>query len=151
MARLAAMAMLVVWVVLGPAAAQDFARSRLEVQTVAGGRHAFTVELAATPDQLAQGLMFRKSLPADGGMLFDFGRDQVVSMWMKNTLIPLDMLFVAADGRVVGIAERTIPHSLSTITAPAPVRAVLEVNGGTAERLGIRPGDRLIHPLFEKR
>lgn len=114
----------------------------------AGGPHKFAVELAATPAQMEQGLMFRRSLPPDSGMLFDFKAPSMASMWMKNTLIPLDMLFVDERGRIVNIHERAVPGSLDTISAAAPVRAVIELNGGTASRLGIRPGDRVIFPIF---
>ncbi|HEX6979549.1 MAG TPA: DUF192 domain-containing protein, partial [Alphaproteobacteria bacterium] len=86
--------------------------------------------------------------PADAGMLFDFKRDQPVSMWMRNTRIPLDMLFIARDGRIVNIAQRTVPFSEATIQSKGAVRAVLELNGGTAQRLGIRPGDTVRHPIF---
>lgn len=128
---------------------QPFARAKAEIATQGGARHSFAVEVAATDEQLAQGLMYRPSLAADAGMLFDFGAVRPVSMWMKNTLIPLDMLFLAEDGRVVGVAERAVPRSLDLISAPEPVRGVLEVNGGTVSRLGIRPGDRLVHPTFD--
>ena len=124
-----------------------FERSSLTIETAAA-RHAFDIELALTPQQQAQGLMFRRALAADAGMLFYHQRDNVVSMWMRNTFLPLDMLFVAADGRIVHIVERTVPQSLTTISAGRPVRAVLEVNAGTVRRLSIKPGDRLIHPLF---
>jgi Uncharacterized conserved protein len=127
---------------------QAFARSKVEILTQAGARHVFAVEVATSDEQLAQGLMHRRSLAADAGMLFDFGVSRPVSMWMKNTLIPLDMVFLAADGTVVGVAERAVPGSLEIISAPVPVRGVLEVNGGTVSRLGIRRGDRLVHPLF---
>ncbi len=92
--------------------------------------------------------MFRQSLAADAGMLFDFKTPSMATMWMKNTLIPLDMLFVDEAGHIVNIAERTVPGSLATIAAAAPVRAVIELNGGTAARLGIRPGDRVVYPIF---
>lgn len=128
----------------------SFPRSKVEIVTQSGGRHGFTVEVATTYEQLSQGLMYRRTMAADAGMLFDFGEDKPVSMWMKNTLIPLDMVFVARDGRVMGVTARTIPGSLEVISSPGPVRGVLELNGGTAERLGIRAGDRLIHPLFAK-
>jgi uncharacterized membrane protein (UPF0127 family) len=127
-----------------------FPTSKVEIVTQAGRRHTFSVEVATTYEQLAQGLMYRRTLAADAGMLFDFGQTKPVSMWMKNTLIPLDMLFLAADGKVAGIAERAVPGSLATISSPGPVRGVLELNGGTAARLGIKPGDRLLHPLFAK-
>lgn len=126
----------------------SFPRSQAEVATPAGKRHVFAIEVATSPDQLTQGLMFRRTLAADAGMLFDFGEDKPVTMWMRNTLIPLDMLFIAADGRVVGIKERAVPGSLDIISAPEPVRGVLELNGGTAQRLGLATGDRVIHPLF---
>ncbi len=92
--------------------------------------------------------MFRQSLAPDAGMLFDFVTPSRAMMWMKNTLIPLDMLFVDGQGRIVNIHERAVPGSLDTIAAAAPVRAVIELNGGTAARLGIRPRDRVIFPIF---
>ena len=107
-----------------------------------------TVELATSPAQLEQGLMFRQSLPADAGMLFDFKAPQPAMMWMKNTLIPLDMLFVDGQGRIVSLHERAVPGSLETIGSGAPVRAVVELNGGTVARLGIKPGDRVLFPIF---
>jgi uncharacterized membrane protein (UPF0127 family) len=110
----------------------------------ANGRHEFTVELALTPQQQQQGLMFRREMAPDAGMLFDFGRrPRRASMWMKNTYIPLDMLFIEADGTIESIAERTTPHSLETISSRGQVRYVLELNGGTVARLGIAPGDRM--------
>ncbi len=114
----------------------------------ANGPHKFTVELATTPAQMEQGLMFRQRLAPDAGMLFDFVAPSRAMMWMKNTLIPLDMLFVDAEGHIVNIHERAVPGSLATIAAAAPVRAVIELNGGTAARLGIRPGDRVVYPIF---
>ena len=114
----------------------------------AGGPHKFTVELATTPAQMEQGLMFRRSLAPDAGMLFDYTAPSMAMMWMKNTLIPLDMLFVDTQGRIVNIHERAVPGSLATIGAAAPARAVIELNGGTAARLGIRPGDRVMFPIF---
>ena len=126
---------------------QHFPRASLTIVT-ASGRHKFAVEVATTPAQLEQGLMFRRHLAANAGMIFDFGTPQMAAMWMKNTLIPLDMLFVDAKGRIVNIDQRAIPLSLAPIAAAAPVRAVIELNGGTAARLAIRPGDRVIFPLF---
>lgn len=122
-------------------------RQTLEIAT-ATGVHVFSVELANTDEERARGLMFRKELPAGQGMLFDFKRDQEVSMWMQNTYIPLDMIFIRADGRIHRIAENTEPLSTRIISSGGPVRAVLEVIGGTAKRLGIRPGDRVAHPMF---
>lgn len=129
----------------GPA---SFARSTLEIVTADGRHLPFAVELAVEPRQRALGLMFRQKLAADAGMLFDFQTEQDIVMWMKNTFIPLDMLFIRADGTIHHIAERTVPHSLETVGSRGRVRAVLEVNGGTAARLGIRPGDRLRHGIF---
>ncbi|MGH7045654.1 MAG: DUF192 domain-containing protein [Stellaceae bacterium] len=135
---------------LGQAAepqSQHFAKAQLTIITT-GGRHWFTVELAETPAQMEQGLMFRRTLAPDAGMLFDFKAPTMATMWMHNTLIPLDMLFVDQRGRIVNIAQRAVPESDQTIAAAAPVRAVIELNGGTAERLGIKPGDRVLYPIF---
>ncbi|WP_349367653.1 DUF192 domain-containing protein [Salinarimonas sp.] len=112
------------------------------------GRHEFQVELAATPEERSRGLMFRRSMPAEQGMLFDFGRVQPVSMWMRNTYIPLDMLFISETGEIVRIAADTEPLSERTISSGQPVLSVLELNAGTARRLGIAAGDRVEHPLF---
>ena len=131
----------------GSRAAEPFATSSLSLVT-AKGRFRFTVEMALDAAQRALGLQFRESLAAHAGMLFDYGRPQPVSMWMKNTFVPLDMLFIGADGRVVNIAADTVPQSLAPIPSSGPVRAVLEVNAGTAARLEIEPGDRAIHPIF---
>ncbi|WP_225907974.1 DUF192 domain-containing protein [Hyphomonas sediminis] len=110
--------------------------------------HAFTVEMATTPEEIQQGLMFRESLAPDAGMLFDFGMTRQASMWMKNTLIPLDMLFILEDGSVVAIARNAQPGSLRSIGPGVPVRAVLELPGGRAKELGIEPGDKVVHRLF---
>jgi uncharacterized protein len=92
--------------------------------------------------------MFRHHLPEDRAMLFDWGRVEPVSMWMRNTYVSLDMIFIAADGRVVRVAERTEPLSETTIASGVPVAAVLEVVAGTAERIGLKAGDRVHHPMF---
>jgi hypothetical protein len=126
---------------------QHFPASTLTIVS-ASGRHRFTVEVAETPEQMEQGLMFRRELAPDAGMLFDYKQPIVATMWMRNTLIPLDMLFVDGTGRIVNIHERAVPQSDDVITAAAPVRAVIELNGGTAARLGIRPGDRVLSPVF---
>ncbi len=133
-----------------PAAAQGVTFDRSSLVIVTGSdRHAFDVELAVTPPQRMQGLMFRRSMSGDSGMLFDMGpRPQRASMWMKNTFITLDMLFITAEGRVESIAERTVPQSLEAISSRGPVRGVLELNGGTVSRLGIKPGDLVEHPMF---
>src|SRR5262249_29729412 len=110
--------------------------------------HRFTVELARTSEERAVGLMFRTAMAPERGMLFAYDREQPVSMWMKNTFIPLDMLFIRADGRIANIAEWTTPRSLDEIASKGPVKAVLELNGGTAARLGLKPGDQVRHSLF---
>ena len=113
-----------------------------------GVSHRFAIEMAVSEQERNQGLMFRRELAADAGMLFDYGTDRPVAFWMKNTYIPLDMLFIKASGEIVHIAERTVPLSLQSIPSPEPVRAVLEVNAGTVARLGIVPGHRVRHPIF---
>ncbi|MBV8492834.1 MAG: DUF192 domain-containing protein [Alphaproteobacteria bacterium] len=126
---------------------ETFPKAELTIVT-ASGPHKFTVEVATTPGQMEQGLMFRRSLAPDAGMIFDYGGLAMAAMWMKNTLIPLDMLFVDQRGRIINIHERAVPGSLDPIAAAAPARAVIELNGGTAARLGIKPGDRVIFPIF---
>lgn len=131
---------------LGPALAGDDLEPLVILS--ADGVHAFEVEIADEPEERRTGLMYRKHLPPDRGMLFDHGEELVVRMWMKNTYIPLDMLFIGADGRIRRIAADTTPHSEQIISSMVPVRAVLEVPGGTAARLDIRVGDRVDHHLF---
>ena len=114
------------------------------------GVHAFTVEIADTEAAREKGLMFRKSLPEGTGMLFDFKTEQPVGFWMQNTYIPLDMIFIKADGRILKIVENAKPMSTTIIPSGAPVLAVLEVIGGTARKLGIAPGDRVAHPIFRR-
>lgn len=119
----------------------------LEIITRSGVQ-VFSVEMAKTEQERATGLMYRKELPEGKGMLFDFTPEQPVSMWMKNTYISLDMIFIASDGRIIRIAENTEPESLKTISSGGPAKGVLEVIAGTAKKFGIRPGDRVAHPLF---
>jgi uncharacterized membrane protein (UPF0127 family) len=108
----------------------------------------FSIEVARTPEQQQLGLMFRNKLAPDAGMLFLYPQPQRIAMWMKNTLIPLDMVFIGADGRIVNIAERTVPLSTAPIYSSNPAVAVLELNGGTAARLGIKPGDTVQYGAF---
>ncbi|HWP25048.1 MAG TPA: DUF192 domain-containing protein [Xanthobacteraceae bacterium] len=122
----------------------------LEIVT-GNGVHVFAVEVARSDEERARGLMFRKELPEGRGMLFDFSPEQEVLMWMKNTYVSLDMIFIRADGRILRIAENTEPLSERTISSGGRVRAVLEVVAGTARKLGIAPGDRVAHPLFSRR
>jgi hypothetical protein len=120
----------------------------LVILTRDGRRHAFTVEMAVEPEQQMIGLMFRPEVKPDEGMLFDWGTPRESSMWMRNTLASLDMVFIAADGRIHRIAERTVPLSLATISSHGPVRATLELAAGVTERLDIRVGDRVLHRIF---
>lgn len=106
-------------------------------------RNVFTVELAMSDRQQMQGLMYRRSLAPDAGMLFDYRTPTRITMWMKNTFIPLDMIFIGADGTVVDIAQRAVPQSEEIIPTRKPARAVLEVNGGTVQSLGIKVGDKV--------
>ena len=126
-------------------ALETFKNDKLAIVT-AKGRQDFKVELALTDRQMMQGLMFRKTLAPDAGMLFDYKTPEMMTMWMKNTLIPLDMVFIGADGKVLRIAERTVPMSEELISSGVPARAVLELNGGTAARLGIKAGDQVLSP-----
>jgi uncharacterized protein len=145
--RRALMALVLMLASLAATAAAEVKTSSLVIDTEGGARR-FIVELAATPEEQAQGLMFRRALAADAGMLFDLGGTRIATFWMKNTLIPLDMLFIDADGRVVDIHERAVPLSEAMIESKVPVRAVLELNGGSAARLGIHEGDIVHHALF---
>ena len=120
----------------------------LVIVTRDGRRHEFTVEMAIQPEQQMIGLMFRPEVKADEGMLFDWGSPRESSMWMRNTIAPLDMVFIAADGRIHRIAERTVPQSLATVSSNGPVRATLELQAGITERLDIRPGDRVLQRIF---
>jgi uncharacterized membrane protein (UPF0127 family) len=140
----AALAMLAVWnVPLGAAETQI-----LEIASKSGV-HTFAVEVATTDAERERGLMYRKSLPVGHGMLFDFKRDQNIAMWMKNTYIPLDMIFIQSDGRILRIEQNAQPLSERIIASGGPVRAVLEVIGGTARKFGIAPGDQVAHPMFQ--
>ena len=121
----------------------------LEIATKSGVQ-VFSVEMATTDEEKQQGLMYRKELPDGKGMLFDFSPEQQVSMWMKNTYISLDMIFIRADGRILRIAENTEPLSTKIISSGGLAKGVLEVIAGTAQKYGIQPGDRVAHPLFNK-
>jgi uncharacterized protein len=122
----------------------------LEIVTKSGVQ-VFSVEMATTEQEKETGLMYRKELADGKGMLFDFSPEQQVSMWMKNTYIPLDMIFIRADGRILRIAENTEPLSTKIISSGGLAKGVLEVIGGTAKKYGIQPGDRVAHPLFSGR
>ena len=135
----------------GVAASLDAWAEALCLDLEGGAIHRYEVELAATPSDRSRGLMFRRELGPRTGMLFDFGRDEIASMWMKNTFIALDMVFVDRSGVVRRIVRNARPRSLDTISSRVPVRAVLEIAGGEAERIGLAAGDRLRHPVFGTR
>lgn len=115
----------------------------------ASGSHQITVEIADTPHKRSLGLMFRRSLGDDEGMIFLHDTSAPVGMWMKNTYIPLDMFFVRADGVIHRIEKNTRPFSEANISSEGDVLAVIEMIAGSADRLGIRPGDRVEYPAFE--
>jgi uncharacterized membrane protein (UPF0127 family) len=121
----------------------------LEIVT-APGTHRFSVEVMRTPEQLAQGLRFRRYMPDDRGMLFDFKTEQPVQFWMKNTYLPLDMFFIAKDGKIVSIKENAEPLSEALIPSGGPVVGVLEVNAGTAARIHAKAGDTVRASIFGK-
>lgn len=131
-----------------PVTAAEF--QPLEIVTKSGVKM-FSVEIAKTEKERETGLMYRRELADGRGMLFDFAPEQMVSMWMKNTFISLDMIFVGADGRVTRIAENTEPQSLAIISSGTPAKGVIEVIAGTARKYGIAQGDQVIHPLFKQR
>jgi hypothetical protein len=117
----------------------------IPLQIRSGGRtHSFTVEVAQTPEEQAQGLMFRRSLGPNAGMLFPFNPPRPASFWMKNTLIPLDLVFTRGDGRIERIGANAVPQSLEPVTSKGPVVAVLEIAGGRAAQLGLKEGDQVI-------
>ena len=149
--RAVASAAFVAW--MGMLGIASTAAQTLEALTVvtSSGRHVFQVEVMRTPDERAKGLMFRRFMPVDRGMLFDFQRTEPVSMWMQNTFISLDMVFIRSDGTVARVSERTEPLSTRTIPSGEPVLSVLEINGGVAEKIGLKAGDRVEHGLFKAR
>jgi len=145
--RLAFAVLLVAVAACFVAAARSAEQQILEIASKSGV-HVFSVELAVTDEERSRGLMFRRSVPESYGMLFDFKRDQEVTMWMRNTYVSLDMIFIQSDGRIRRIAESTETESDKIIPSGGQVRAVLEVAAGTARKLGIEPGDRVATPIF---
>ena len=127
--------------------AQAASFAPLEIVTKSGVQ-VFSVEMATTEEEKTTGLMYRKELADGKGMLFDFSPEQQVSMWMKNTYISLDMIFIRADGRILRIAQNTEPMSTKIIPSGGLAKGVLEVIAGTAKKLGIAPGDRVTHAIF---
>jgi len=150
-ARAASLLLLLGLVLAGPASGQRgavFDRSTLVVETAGGASHTFAVELALTPDQKSQGLMHRREMAPDAGMLFVYDAPQIISMWMQNTYLPLDMVFIGMGGRVAHIVERTVPLSTAIVSSRERVVAVLELNAGTVSRVGLAKGDRVRHALL---
>lgn len=121
----------------------ELPKEKLVIVTHDGRRLDFDVEMALTPEQQVTGLMFRKSVPENGGMLFDWGKPQESQMWMRNTLVPLDMVFINQDGTIRSIAENTVPESMAIIDSRGPVRATLELAAGVTAKLDIRVGDKV--------
>jgi uncharacterized protein len=130
---------------------QIFQRSTLQIATPDARLHRINIWMADDEQRRARGLMFVKHLNGNDGMLFVYPQPQTIAMWMKNTFIPLDMLFVAPDGKVTRVVENTEPQSLKTIESGAPVLGVVELAAGTVKRLKIAPGAQVIHPAFAKR
>ena len=126
----------------------ELPKERLVIATRDGKRLEFNVEMALTLEQQTVGLMFRPNVPPEGGMLFDWGTPRDSSMWMRNTISSLDMLFINADGTIRAIAENTVPESLAVISSRGPVRATLELAAGTTARLNIRVGDKVEQRIF---
>jgi uncharacterized membrane protein (UPF0127 family) len=136
-----------------PALAEEemrFDKEPLLIQTAAGKMLHFTVEVAATGDQRARGLMFRKSMADDAGMIFDFGQTRRVAMWMENTILPLDMLFADDTGTIRHIKENAKPYSRDIIDSMSPVKYVVELNAGIVTKFGIKPGDRIVSATTTK-
>ena len=126
----------------------ELPKEKLVITTRDGAPHVFNVEMALRPDQQITGLMFRPTVPADGGMLFDWGTPRDSQMWMRNTVAPLDMVFINSDGTIRSIVENTVPQSLAVIDSGGPVRATLELAAGTTARLNIRAGDKVTQRIF---
>ena len=124
-------------------------KSELSIITSNGSKHNFLVEVARTEEEKKIGLMFRKTLAKNAGMLFLYKREALRLMWMKNTFIPLDILFIDKKGVIKRVVKRTVPHSLATISSRQSVLAVLELRGGIASSLDIKKGDRIEHPAFK--
>ncbi|HMA55780.1 MAG TPA: DUF192 domain-containing protein [Pseudolabrys sp.] len=143
-------ALVLLGLVLAAVPARAAGEQTLEIASKTGV-HVFSVEIAENDAERAKGLMYRRELPEGRGMLFDFHRDQEVSFWMQNTYIPLDMIFIRGDGRILRIEENTEPLSTRMIPSRGAVRAVLEVIGGTSRKLGIAPGDRVASRIFKTR
>jgi hypothetical protein len=148
LSRSAAVLAALLAVVPAAAMSQTPEREELIVET-ASGEHVFQVEIADEPHERQRGLMFRREMADEHGMLFDHDEDIEASFWMRNTYISLDMIFIEADGTIESIAERTTPLSEKSVRSRGPVRYVLEINGGLSDELGIAPGDTVTGPAME--
>jgi uncharacterized protein len=126
----------------------ELPKEKLVIVTHNGAEHVFNVEMATTEEQQTVGEMFRKNVPPDGGMLFDWGAPRTSDMWMKNTLVSLDMVFINADGKIRSIYEDATPRSLAVIDSRGPVRATLELAAGITAKLDIRVGDTVKQRIF---
>jgi uncharacterized membrane protein (UPF0127 family) len=131
-------------------AQETFSSEPLQILHANGKSTTFDVELALTPNQKQQGLMFRRTMAPNHGMLFDFQENRLVSMWMRNTYLPLDMIFASQSGQITHIHENAIPHDESVITSRGQVRFVLELNAGAAKRFDIRIGDQMVSGQIKK-
>jgi len=140
-------AILLIAIIGGSGAAVCLPRAQVTIETSAGPKM-FSVEVASDPASQRRGLMFRRELAPNAGMLFEFQSSTSQSFWMKDTVLSLDMLFIRSDGTIATIASQTVPLSTMPIRSTEPVRAVLEINGGRARELGIRPGDRVLGTIF---
>ena len=138
-----------IWLLASQAFGQE--PSKIEPLTISTEQAStmLSAEIADTPELRERGLMFRHILPPDQAMLFDFGQPRPVAMWMKNTYMSLDMLFVREDGTIAAIAENTVPKSLDTVSVQVPVKGVIELAAGTVKRLGIKQNDKVIHRIFK--
>lgn len=143
--RIATACVMALALMLSPAVALTAGTETLTVETDSGA-HNYTVEVAKSDRERAMGLMFRRTLPESSGMIFIYDPPQPVAMWMRNTYIPLDMIFIAADGTVRRIEVHTEPFSTDIIPSGGDVAAVLELNAGQAEKIGVKPGDRVVFP-----
>ena len=149
MAQSAVSAMSAEFQLMRPAVAK-MRQDKLTIEPADGGpARTFTIELASTEAEKSLGLMYRSTLRDDEGMLFPYGQERLITMWMRNTYISLDMIFIHSDGTIARIEERTEPLSDRVISSAKPVSAVLEISGGGAQRLGIKPGDKVRYKLFK--
>ncbi len=127
-----------------------FEKDTLTIFSATGKAHKFDIEIASSNEERSQGLMYRKNMATNAGMLFVYEKPNNIMMWMKNTYIPLDMLFLNSEGKIVYIKENTTPHSTKTISSDQDVIGVLELNAGTAFKLGIKVGDIAQHRFLQK-